>query len=232
METIYTIPINEAFDEGVREKCRCPFCRLYEKLQKNELELILGASMMEPDVRVKTNRLGFCPRHYEKMFARGNHLGLGLILESHLNELREDMKGGAADLLKGKGSTAVAREAKLEESCYVCERIAFHFGKMTDNTLLLWKSDPAFRKKFAAQPMFCLPHYRLLAEAGKQGLGKKEYPAFYADLEEVTYRYFDELRGDVSHFCKKFDYRYDDEPWGNSKDAALRAIRFLDTEDA
>ena len=39
--------------------------------------------------------------------------------------------------------------------------------------------------------------------------------------------YFDQLREDVSWFCKKFDYRYDQEPWYNSKDAVERAIIFL-----
>ena len=38
--------------------------------------------------------------------------------------------------------------------------------------------------------------------------------------------YFDSLREDVSWFCKKFDYRYDKEPWGNAKDAVERAIKF------
>ena len=48
-EHIYTIPVNEAFED---ESGKCPFCLLYEKLQEDELSLILGASMMEPDVRI------------------------------------------------------------------------------------------------------------------------------------------------------------------------------------
>ena len=32
---------------------------------------------------------------------------------------------------------------------------------------------------------------------------------------------------DVSWFCKKFDYRYDAEPWKNSKDSVPRAINFI-----
>lgn len=230
METIYTIPINEAFDLSEKEGCRCPFCRLYEKLENNELELILGASMMEPEVRIKTNERGFCPRHYDKMFARGNRLGLGLILESHLDKIRADMKGGVTDLLKGKGTAALTRTEALEKSCYVCDRIGFHFGKMAENTLLLWREDPAFRRKLQAQPQFCLPHFRLLAATGKARLNKKEFQPFYEALEKVTGDYFDTLRGDVSWFCKKFDYRYDEEPWGNSKDAVERAIRFLNGE--
>ena len=41
-EKIYTIPVNEAFDlaDG------CPVCRLYKKLEENELEIILGASQI------------------------------------------------------------------------------------------------------------------------------------------------------------------------------------------
>ena len=40
-------------------------------------------------------------------------------------------------------------------------------------------------------------------------------------------KYANELSGDVSWFCKKFDYRYQDEPWNNAKDAVERSIRFL-----
>ena len=58
MEQIYTIPVNEAFDASAADStCGCPMCALYRKLEENELELILGASMMEPDVRIKTNEL-------------------------------------------------------------------------------------------------------------------------------------------------------------------------------
>ena len=36
-----------------------------------------------------------------------------------------------------------------------------------------------------------------------------------------------ERGGDVSWFCKKFDYRYEKEDWKNSKDAVERALDFL-----
>ena len=42
--------------------------------------------------------------------------------------------------------------------------------------------------------------------------------------------YYDKLREDVRWFVKKFDYRYDDEPWGDAKDAVERAIKFLSRE--
>lgn len=224
MEKIYTIPVNEAFEGSEADPaCGCPFCALYNRLEENELELILGASMMEPDVRIKTNELGFCKAHYDMMFTRKNRLGMALMLESHLNELRQktDKKGIAAI-----GQDPMKTFAKLEKSCYICSRIEFSFDKMFETAVLLWEKDPDFRRKLKAQPYICLPHYRMFVEYAKKGLPKKLYSDFYKDLSTVVGDYFDSLREDISWFCKKFDYRYDAEPWGNSKDAVERAIKF------
>ena len=59
---------------------------------------------------------------------------------------------------------------------------------------------------------------------------KKQFAAFEKQSAEVVLEYFDALREDVSWFCKKFDYRYNDEPWYNSKDAVERAIKFLGSD--
>jgi len=234
MEKIYTIPVNEAFDECAADHSMgCPFCRMREKLEENELDLILGASMMEPDIRIKTNELGFCHSHYDKMFVRKNRLGLGLMLESHLDEVRKSLDGGMlTDLMKGKGAAANDKLTRLEETCYVCGRIDFSFRKMVENAVYLWEADDAsrektFERKIQAQPYFCLPHYNAFLSAGRDRLQKKKFNDFHKVVTDVVTGYFDELRGDVSWFCKKFDYRYENEDWGNSKDAIERAIKFL-----
>ena len=229
MEQIYTIPVNEAFEAGQADKsCGCPICSLYRKLEEDELDLILGASMMEPDVRIRTNETGFCKIHYDMMFVRKNRLGMALTLESHLNELREELRGGgAAALFAGAGAKPMARIAKLESTCYVCSRIAFNFEHMIETVVGLWETDEDFLPKFKEQPYFCLPHYRMLLECGKKRLGKKPFAAFAKDCAGVVDPYFDKICEDISWFCKKFDYRYDKEPWYDSKDAVERAIRFL-----
>lgn len=229
MEKIYTIPVNEAFENNMAENAEkgCPFCALYRKLEENELDLILGASMMEPDVRIKTNEKGFCKTHYDMMFIRKNRLGMGLMLESHLNQLRDETSGKGFAALKGVGVEAMKRLEKLEGSCYVCDRINFSLEKMFETAVLLYQTDPEFKKKLKAQPYICLPHYRHFAECGRDRLPKKLFGDFYNDITQVVNTYFDTLREDVSWFCKKFDYRYDSEPWGNSKDAVERAMKFL-----
>ena len=58
MEQIYTIPVNEAFDLCRDNKSEgCPFCQLYRKLENDEIEIMLGAAMMEPDYRIIENDL-------------------------------------------------------------------------------------------------------------------------------------------------------------------------------
>jgi len=228
MEQIYTIPVNEAFEASAADKsCGCAFCAMYNKLEENELELILGASMMEPDVRIKTNKQGFCRTHYDMMFVRKNRLGMALTLESHINELIAETKEGALNLLSPAGAKAEKRIGELEGSCYVCSRIDFNFMHMMETAVMLWEKDEEFKKKLSAQPYFCLPHYRMFIEYGRKRFGKKQMPAFYKAVSAVVEPYFAKLSEDVSWFCKKFDYRYDKEPWYDSKDAVERAIKFL-----
>lgn len=225
MEQIYTIPVNEAFEASRDDpSLGCPLCALYRKLEENELDLILGASMMEPDIRTITNKTGFCKTHYDMMFVRKNRLGMALTLESHLLELRKEISNS---LIGKPGDKPLSRITKLEDSCYICGRIEYNFSRMIDTVVYLWETDPEFRDKFAAQPYFCLPHYRRMLEAAQKKMNKKFYPAFAKQAAAIVEGYFDELTEDVSWFCKKFDYRYGDEPWYNSKDAVERAMKFL-----
>lgn len=228
MEQIYTIPVNEAFEASAGGTV-CPFCLMYNKLEDNELDLILGASMMEPDVRIKTNEAGFCPEHYELMFARSKRLPLALMLESHLDSVAKELSSGStASLFVAKtGENAAKRLESLSHSCYVCDRIEYNFSRMVETAALLWQQDPSFRTKTAAAPFFCLPHYGRFLKAARERLQKKEFGEFYKAVSELEMKYFDKLREDVSWFCKKFDYRYEEEPWYDAKDAPERARLFL-----
>ena len=226
LEKIYTIPVNEAFDLCLEYPAEgCPFCRLYRKLESDEIDIILGASMMEPDIRIKTNELGFCGRHFDMMLEKNNRLGLALILESHLNEIREFCEPGG--FLGARTNAMPDRLDKLEKSCYVCERINANFSKMVENAVYLYDTEQEFRDKVKETPYFCLPHYKGYMLSAREHMNKKKVPDFQKALADTVNRYFDELRADVSHFCKKFDYRYENEPWGNSKDSVERAVKFL-----
>ncbi len=229
MEQIYTIPVNEAFDlVSEKAECGCPFCHLYRKLQEDELDIILGASMMEPDIRIKTNEQGFCLSHYGMMLSRKRMLGMGLILESHLDEVKKKLS--PKTLLGTKPSLSISQLSELEESCYVCGRIGKNLSAMISTAVYLWEIDTEFKGKFERVPYFCLPHYRAMIDYASKKMNKRIFSDFFDAAYAIEEKYIGELRSDVSWFCKKFDYRYDEEPWYNSKDSVQRTIKFLSGE--
>ena len=145
-----------------------------------------------------------------------------------LGECAEVMKMlDGPTLLGNKSAAAVDALGRLEDSCYVCGRVEKNLSAMIATAVYLYESDFDFREKLKAQPWFCLPHYRRLVDYASRKMPKRIFKDFYRDLHGLERKYLEELSGDVSWFCKKFDYRYDEEPWYNSKDAVKRGIKFL-----
>jgi hypothetical protein len=226
LEQIFTIPVNEEFDAARNDVSKgCPFCRLYRRLQRDEIDIILGASMMEPDIRMKTNEEGFCNKHFGIMLGRKRMLGMGLMLESHLAEVEKRVNGPT--LLGSRAAAAVTSLGELESNCYVCNRIDKNLSAMIATAVYLWESDFDFRKRFSGAPYFCLPHYRRMIDYASKKMSKRIFKEFYEVAHGIEETYVKALQGDVSWFCKKFDYRYDEEPWYNSKDSVKRAVKFL-----
>ena len=227
-EKIYTIPLNEAFDKTLEsETPDCPLCLMRRMLEKNELDRIMGAAMMEPDVRIETNKKGFCRKHFDMMTGGGgSRLPLALMLESHIAETEKEIFSGGT-LFDGKGLKEEEKLKKLDDSCYVCSRTEDAFSKMLGTVIYLWENEEEFREKYKRQTCFCLPHYKLLLSAGRNSLQKKQFGEFFSVSREIMQKYIRSLGEDVSWFCKKFDYRYDSEPWYNAKGSVPRAINFL-----
>ena len=63
---IDTIPVWDA----MKLNGECLMCALERKTELGEAERYLGASVMEPDVRVKVNDKGFCRKHHAMLFMR------------------------------------------------------------------------------------------------------------------------------------------------------------------
>ena len=230
MEQIYTIPVNEAFEAcAASEEAQCPFCAIYNRFERDEIDLILGASMMEPDIRKKTNEKGFCRTHFDLMLAYSKRLPLALILESHLTEVRSKVRSGSF-LASMKARSDAKKLGRVGSSCYVCERLDHNFERASETAVMLWEGDAAFRTKCASQKGYCLPHYAMFLTLAESRMSKKDFASFYNEVSHVEGGYFDKICGDVSFFAKKFDYRYTDEPWGDKKNAPERAIAFLTSD--
>ena len=230
MEQIYTIPVNEAFDEVIaKSEVGCPFCVMYRRLQNNELDTILGASMMEPNIRMKTNELGFCHNHYSMMKRRSRNLSLALVLESHLDEVIKRVDGRT--IIGKTAKCAASGLSELESSCYVCGRVDGFLSAMIANTVYLFETDEEFRKKMEKAPYFCLPHYRAMLDYSMAKLSKKNFRELYKLVYGIERSYVASLKNDISTFCRSFDYRYSDVPVDSKVKASIpRTEKFLSGE--
>lgn len=224
-EKIYSIRIREAFSA----KCGCPVCALRAQLEEEEADRILGASMMEPDIREETNRRGFCKSHLNQLLSRGSKLPLALTLSTHLvfleNRLFAKTTAPLSKTPDGKKLMEAYGEAK--KSCYLCARINLFLGRVLENLCYLYETEEAFAGLFAEQEYFCKTHSLKLLETAEKSLDKKKRAALAGQLAACNRRYLKTLREDLDWFCKKFDYRYEKEPWKNAKDAPERAAKFL-----
>lgn len=230
-EQLYTIPINEAFDQG----CGCPMCTLRKKLEDQSLSYIMGAAMMEPDIRIVTNRLGFCRAHFHRMLGMGNRLSLALMLESHLQYVLENTPdpdgrkpGKLGKLKKYDGESPAQGMLDQAESCYVCARVRDFESKYVSNVIYIYKKDPEFREKLKNQPYFCLEHAALLLEQAKQDLSEAVYLEFSRELLTKVKDQLKILKKDVTTFCRSFDHENADKPLSDSARYAVEsAVAFL-----
>lgn len=234
-EQLYAIPVNDAFDSN----SECPVCTMYRQLEKNAVEFTMGPSYMEDDVRMETNRVGFCPEHVRMMYGMQNRLGLALMLHTHTqNIIRETEKlqkkgrGASGGLFKKNPESPVASYMrKLGKSCFICSRIDSTFDRYIDTIFYLYRKEDGFRSKFKASKGFCNEHYALLYEAAPDYLSGHELGDFTKLLDTL---YLDNLRrvcDDIEWFTDKFDYRNADAPWKNSRDAVVRTILKLDSTE-
>ncbi len=241
-ETIYTIPVNDAFHA---EGTLCPLCRLESTADDNLVEYYLGPSLMEPDVRQTTNEKGFCRGHLTRMYnSQENRLGLGLMLHTHLVAQQErirallleaggsERRGGLFSRRQSEREMAeIAGElAAISDSCVICDRLAYTMGRYLDVVFWQYFRNPEFAERFDKGPPFCLPHLAALVRTAETSLKRADRQTFFARLTERQGAKLEALAADVEWFTLKFDYRNRDKPWGESKTALARAIRTLEGE--
>lgn len=112
----------------------------------------MGAAMMEPDVRIETNKKGFCRKHFDMMTGGGgSRLPLALMLESHIAETEKEIFSGGT-LFDGKGLKEEEKLKKLDASCYVCSRTEDAFSKMLGTVIYLWENEEEFRENTNGRP--------------------------------------------------------------------------------
>ena len=229
---IDTIPVWDAMEK----ETPCPLCALFAKCESDEIDRSLGGSVMEPDARIRVNERGICQKHHQLLFQMKNRLGHALLTDSHTKEVLGSLEkmqrlipGGRKTFFGGKGSTDELADAleKLSHSCVICEDIETHMQRYLYTFVHLWKTDAAFREKWAQSQGVCLPHAARLLRTAQQRLNAAQLTEFSQQLLSLTKQRLSQDEKDLEWFTLKFDYRNQDKPWGNSRNAPERTINRL-----
>lgn len=233
-EKLHTIPVNDAFDED----SECPLCAMVESLEENAIDFTMGQSYMEDDVRGETSRLGFCSKHAKRLYGHQNRLGLALIIQTHMKKVIKEVEksGGIVSKVtkpslfkKEKTTREASYISKVQSSCYICEKVDGTFDRYVDTLFHLYRREDEFRKKFNSCKGFCTNHYQLLSEQASRSLSGSLQDDFIKKLNSLYIDNMKRVVDDLEWFIDKFDYRYKDEPWGDSKDALQRALRKMNS---
>ena len=214
-KNILTIRVDDIFEQ----KCGCPICLMRKASEDNSCEYISGAAMMEPDIRIETNKLGFCAEHFSMLLKTSARLPLALILSTHLDEIQNE----AFDK-----KNSLARSEEFEKTCYICSRTDDDLDRFLHGMFGMYKEDEAFRKLFSEQEYICFPHRSLLINRARKVLKKDVLKQFENETEALAKNRLIQLRGGLDELCKSFDYRNAGKPLSETaQNAPEKAIEFL-----
>lgn len=194
-ESIYTIPINEVFEE----KRGCPICALQQGLEARWVQYVTGPAMMEPDVRLKTNEEGVCRRHLNAMLGQRNRLSVALLLQTRLEHILKQLEVPSSSLKKKPPRIA-------GDTCFVCSRVREELARLAGNTAAMWAREASFQALYSQQEHLCLTHYALLTQAGESLRGPLR-ARFLAETGELLRKGLSPAKADIDAFCRLYDHR-------------------------
>ncbi len=220
-KNILTIRVDDIFGQ----KCGCPICLTKKISEENSCEYIAGSAMMTPEIRIETNKLGFCERHFDMLLETGARLPIALILSTHLDEI--EAKAYEAEPAFGKNAKA-ERGAEFEKSCYVCSRMNDDLDRFLHGMFKMYAEDENFRKLFSEQEYICFPHRNLLLNNARKYLKKDMLKQFSQETERLSKERLKLIRSGLEELCRSFDYRNVGKPLSeNAEVSPENAVCFL-----
>ncbi len=179
----------------------CALCRLSARAVERYLRGLLHEFVNDAGVRERLRASGgFCPRHSWRLQRLGDPLGISILWR---------------DLLR-LPLTASGRRGS--SACPACE-VAEEAEKRYLEVLFEHLGAGGLREEYETSDGLCLPH---LAEALPRSRGEAR-----RFLLEAESRKLSGLAAELDEIVRKNDYRFREEPWGDEKDAWIRATRKL-----
>ncbi|MDY5627405.1 MAG: DUF6062 family protein, partial [Clostridia bacterium] len=177
-------------------------------------------------------------KHFCDIYNTPNKLSCALVTQTHMEEIIKNLKSGAMDISKSeKGffkkkdgfDTAVKAEIvrldTLNSSCAICSRLDDILDKFLKNLVYLYETEPEFKQKFLNSKGFCVFHFEKLLKSAANNLKGDKKDEFIQNLYKIEISHLERNLGDLENFIKKFDHRYINTEFENSRDALIRSAQ-------
>ena len=224
---IDTIPVWDA----LKEDGECPLCSIEDNQENKYVDFYLGDSVMQPDTRQKTNKTGFCHKHYQMMYNKTKKLPLGLSTYTRIEYLRNDLDKYFDKIISEQ--KALKKSKALEccdyikeniSTCVICDNIEENMKRYYFTFIHLWKNEPEFARSFAESKGLCLKHFAEMIEFSKKEMSDKVTLDLARGLAALQKKNLQRISEEVKFFNDKFDHRNVSKPWGTAKDALPRGL--------
>ncbi len=200
--------VHDAYAQGGE----CPLCTLMDGAERTYLLSFQHSRVMEPNVRVRTNAVGFCPDHLGKLYQGENKLGLGLVMMTHLQEKMPEITAALDATVQAAqaGGRERARRIqqiigsleKLRDSCFICGLLSQDLTRYAWTILYLWRKDPEFPARLRASRGFCLSHFCTVLAAACDILRADRLTRWLEDIVPVMKRSVEGLEEDLLAFTQ------------------------------
>lgn len=215
----------------------CAICRLKARAIERYLDALLWESVNDPGVRHQVRRArGFCYAHAWQLVRPAASLGVAIlhrdVLQTLLDILQEarfqpppllSLQRAHEALAAGQPSAATAglvSQLAPQAPCPACKQGEEMEAIYLDALLEELITEDGLLAAYEASAGLCLPHFR-------QALTRLRDEAIFRALVNAQRAIWQRLEADLSQFIRKNDARFRDEPWGDERDAWLRAIAAL-----
>ena len=200
--------VHDAYAQGGE----CPLCSLMDGAERTYLRSFQHSRVMEPNVRVATNSLGFCPDHLGKLYQGENKLGLGLVVHTHLQEKMPVIRSALEEIIStaqaGRRDRArriegiIATLESLRDSCFICGLLRQDLARYAFTILYLWRKDPEFPVVFRASRGFCLTHFCTVTETAVALLRGDRFALWLRDAVPLMTGSLESLSEDLLAFTQ------------------------------
>jgi len=226
-----TIPLWDA----LKENTECPICSLMKKAEEDGIRYYLSSAIMTPEVRVETNRYGFCPVHAVMLTESGNPQSLALVMDTYYGENEEHFKKGFEEIASSssprradKAVSKLKKEAEeREKGCLICSRMNDRLYRYAFTLSSLFESDEEFRTSFLSSKGLCLHHTFIVSETARDALRGESYTSFQKALFKLLEDNLQRVRHDDWWMSQKYKSENQDKPWNGAEDAHRRAVMKL-----